>query len=58
LLSNHYKFTGSTLAKAILDDFEKESRWFVKVMPRDYRRVLEHKAEIEAKAAALGQRQA
>jgi glutamate synthase domain-containing protein 3 len=58
LLSNHFKFTGSTVAKAILDDFEKESRWFVKVMPRDYRRVLEHKAEIEAKAQALGQRQA
>ena len=40
LLENHYKFTGSPLAKAVLDDFEKELRWFVKVMPTDYRDVL------------------
>jgi hypothetical protein len=26
-------------------------------MPRDYRRVLEHRAEIEARAAALSRRQ-
>jgi glutamate synthase domain-containing protein 3 len=57
MLENHYKFTGSTKAKAILDDFEKEVRWFVKVMPTDYRRVLENKVAIEARAAALGQRQ-
>ena len=41
LLSRHHQFTGSTRAKAILDDFDKEVRWFVKVMPTDYRRVLE-----------------
>jgi glutamate synthase domain-containing protein 3 len=41
LLTNHLKYTGSPVAKAILDDFEKEIRWFVKVMPTDYRRVLE-----------------
>ncbi len=58
LLTNHYRYTGSPVAKAILDDFEIESRWFVKVMPTDYRRVLEQKAQIEAKATALGQRQA
>jgi glutamate synthase domain-containing protein 2/glutamate synthase domain-containing protein 3 len=58
LLENHYKFTGSTKAKAILDDWENELRWFIKVMPTDYRRVLEHQAEIEAKASQLAQRQA
>jgi glutamate synthase (NADPH/NADH) large chain len=58
LLENHFKFTGSPKAKAILDDFEKEVRWFVKVMPTDYRRVLENSAAIEARAKALGQRQA
>jgi glutamate synthase domain-containing protein 3 len=58
LLENHLKYTGSTKAKAILDDWEKELRWFVKVMPTDYRRVLEHQAEIEAKAQQLGERQA
>ncbi|HTL30374.1 MAG TPA: glutamate synthase-related protein, partial [Tepidisphaeraceae bacterium] len=57
LLENHYKFTGSTKAKAILDDWENELRWFVKVMPTDYRRVLEHQAEIEARANQLAQRQ-
>jgi len=57
LLENHQRYTGSPVAKAILDDFKNELRWFVKVMPTDYRRVLEHKAEIEAKAALLGKRQ-
>ncbi len=41
LLTNHYRHTGSTVAKAVLDDFENELRWFVKVMPNDYRKVLE-----------------
>jgi glutamate synthase domain-containing protein 3 len=57
LLENHYKFTGSPKAKSILDDFEKEIRWFVKVMPTDYRRVLDNRAAIEERAKALGQRQ-
>jgi glutamate synthase domain-containing protein 2/glutamate synthase domain-containing protein 3 len=58
LLENHQKFTGSSVAKAILDDLEKEIKWFVKVMPTDYRRVLEHKAEVEERARQLAQRQA
>ncbi|HEY0008592.1 MAG TPA: glutamate synthase large subunit, partial [Tepidisphaeraceae bacterium] len=53
LLTNHYAHTGSTRAKAILDDFEKELRWFVKVMPTDYRRVLENKAALEVQAQQL-----
>ena len=57
LLENHHKFTGSPLARAVLDDFEKELRWFVKVMPTDYRRVLEHQAEIEERARQLAERQ-
>jgi len=57
LLENHVKFTDSAVAKAILADWERELRYFVKVMPRDYRRVLEHRAEIEARAAALSKRQ-
>ncbi|HEX8325784.1 MAG TPA: glutamate synthase large subunit [Tepidisphaeraceae bacterium] len=43
LLEKHHAYTGSTRAKSILDDFEKEVRWFVKVMPTDYRRVLEQR---------------
>ncbi|HEY7090834.1 MAG TPA: glutamate synthase large subunit, partial [Tepidisphaeraceae bacterium] len=57
LLTNHLKYTGSPIAKAILDDFEKEIRWFVKVMPTDYRRVLEHQSEMDERAKALGRRQ-
>ena len=56
MLENHLKFTGSTVAKAVLDDFEKELRWFVKVMPTDYRRVLEHQAEMEERARQLSER--
>ncbi len=58
LLTRHAALTASPVAQAILDDWEKEKRWFVKVMPNDYRRVLEHKAEMEAKAVQLSQRQA
>jgi glutamate synthase (ferredoxin) len=56
LLENHAKYTGSTRAKAILDDFEKEIRWFIKVMPTDYRRVLENQAEIDESARNLAER--
>jgi glutamate synthase domain-containing protein 2/glutamate synthase domain-containing protein 1/glutamate synthase domain-containing protein 3 len=57
LLENHVKYTGSSEAKRILDDWSRELRYFVKVMPNDYRRVLENRAEIEARAAALSKRQ-
>ena len=57
LLENHLKFTGSTVAKSILDDWDKERQYFVKVMPKDYRRVLEHQSEMESRAAALSKRQ-
>jgi len=58
LLENHAKYTDSAKAKAILDDWDNELRWFVKVMPTDYRRVLEHQAEIDEKARQLSERQA
>jgi glutamate synthase (NADPH/NADH) large chain len=43
LISNHYDFTGSTVARAILDDWQTAQKRFVKVMPRDYKRVLEER---------------
>jgi glutamate synthase domain-containing protein 3 len=57
LLENHARLTGSPVAKGILADWEKELRWFVKVMPNDYRKALEKKAEIEERAKKLSQRQ-
>jgi glutamate synthase (NADPH/NADH) large chain len=41
LLRNHYTFTGSASAKRILEDWDAMLPRFVKVFPRDYRRVLE-----------------
>ncbi len=57
LLENHAKYTDSPVAKAILADFDNELRWFVKVMPSDYRHVLEHAAEMDERAKKLGQLQ-
>jgi glutamate synthase (NADPH/NADH) large chain len=41
MIENHYRFTGSTQAKAILENWESRLPLFVKVMPVDYRKVLE-----------------
>ena len=40
LIANHLKFTGSTRAREILDDWENSKKKFVKVMPVEYRRAL------------------
>jgi glutamate synthase domain-containing protein 3 len=58
LLENHARLTNSPLAQNVLDNFDREIKWFVKVMPTDYRRVIEHQAEIEERARQLAQRQA
>ena len=41
MIRNQYKFTESKIAKKITDDFDKELKYFVKVMPRDYKAVLQ-----------------
>ena len=43
LVNNHHKYTRSTVAKKILDDFINEIKKFVKVMPIEYKRILEGK---------------
>ncbi|MCX5668971.1 MAG: glutamate synthase large subunit [Candidatus Omnitrophica bacterium] len=43
LLVNHYKYTQSPKAKQILNDFHKYANIFVKVMPLEYKRILEEK---------------
>ncbi|GMW02701.1 MAG: glutamate synthase [Candidatus Hydrogenedentota bacterium] len=40
MLDRHVQYTGSTVAKRILDNWTSESQHFVRVMPRDYARVL------------------
>ncbi len=41
LLERHLEYTGSTVARRLLEDWPAAARKFVKVMPTDYRRVLE-----------------
>jgi len=43
LLSNHYRYTKSNIAKDILDDFKSRAKKFVKVMPLEYKRILQEK---------------
>jgi glutamate synthase domain-containing protein 3 len=44
LLVEHHQLTGSTKALAIVDDWENELRWFVKVMPNGYKKALMQRA--------------
>ncbi|MBI5506725.1 MAG: glutamate synthase large subunit [Deltaproteobacteria bacterium] len=41
LLSRHIQYTNSTVAQALLDSWDEGCRRFVKVMPTEYRKVLE-----------------
>jgi glutamate synthase domain-containing protein 3 len=41
LLHNHYQYTQSRVAGRILDNFVREIKKFIKVMPLEYKRVLE-----------------
>ncbi|HZZ75896.1 MAG TPA: glutamate synthase subunit alpha, partial [Puia sp.] len=43
MISRHYAYTGSTVAKFVLQDFENQLRNFVKVFPKDYKKVLHDK---------------
>jgi glutamate synthase (ferredoxin) len=50
LIRQHVEYTGSDLGARVLVDWEAVLPSFVKIMPRDYRRVL----QAQAKAAAAG----
>ncbi len=52
MIQRHYEFTGSTVARFILDDFDNQLPHFVKVFPRDYKRVLIEQAHKEAKVTS------
>jgi glutamate synthase (NADPH/NADH) large chain len=43
LIENHLHYTGSSVARFLLDDFENQLKYFVKVFPRDYKKVLQQK---------------
>ncbi len=43
MISKHYQHTNSTVAKFILNDFENQLKNFVKVFPKDYKKILSEK---------------
>jgi len=53
LLSRHYKFTGSKKARMILENPEKYLPMFIKVIPYDYKKVMQEQKleEIRKKIA-------
>ncbi len=48
LIEKHQKYTGSTVAEQIIGDWKKMLPQFIKVMPRDYKRVLLEQAQKQA----------
>ena len=50
LIENHHRYTGSAVAEAILDELGTTPWQFVKVMPADYKRVLEQRRTAVAPA--------
>ena len=46
MITMHYQYTNSTVANFILNDFESQLKNFVKVFPRDYKRVLAEKKQL------------
>ncbi len=49
MITKHFAYTGSTVAEAILKDWDATLRKFIKVMPKEYRRYLN---ELAARAEA------
>ncbi|MFM1921875.1 MAG: hypothetical protein RLZZ303_3509 [Candidatus Hydrogenedentota bacterium] len=45
MLERHLKYTGSEVAQRILENWESELRHFVRVMPRDFARVMKQQEE-------------
>jgi glutamate synthase (NADPH/NADH) large chain len=55
MIEKHLRFTGSTLALAIVDDWEAARRKFIKVFPAEYKRALTemHEAKAAGRAAVV-----
>jgi glutamate synthase domain-containing protein 2/glutamate synthase domain-containing protein 1/glutamate synthase domain-containing protein 3 len=53
MIENYVKYTGSKEADAILNDWENAKEKFIKVMPRDYKRVLQSKEAVEERELEL-----
>ena len=57
MLRDHVRFTGSTVAARLLADWDAAKGRFVKVIPRDYKRVLmaEARARSESREPAFNE---
>jgi glutamate synthase domain-containing protein 3 len=53
IIERHVALTGSELGARILEDWRTARAQFVKVMPRDYKRVVEAEANAAAEGRAL-----
>jgi glutamate synthase (NADPH/NADH) large chain len=54
LISRHYEYTKSKKARMILDDFDQYLPMFIKVIPYDYKKVLEEQKLEEIKKKIAG----
>jgi glutamate synthase (NADPH/NADH) large chain len=46
MIENHYLNTGSTVAQFVLSDFDNQLKNFIKVFPRDYKKVINEKRQM------------
>jgi glutamate synthase domain-containing protein 3 len=53
LLVRHHQYTASPLAQRILDEWDNLAGKFVKVMPTEYRQVLERQLNLKSDMARL-----
>jgi len=51
LIQRHFEYTGSAVAERVLKNWEASLSQFVKVMPTDYKRVLEQQKQAQSKRA-------
>jgi glutamate synthase (NADPH) large chain len=49
MITKHYAYTGSTVARFVLDDFDNQLKHFVKVFPKDYKKALQKKGVLKEK---------
>ena len=47
MITKHYAYTGSTVAKFVLDDLENQTKNFVKVFPADYKKAIQQKSKVK-----------
>jgi glutamate synthase domain-containing protein 3 len=53
LIVRHHQYTASTVARRILDSWDEHRGKFVKVMPTEYRQVLERQLNLKSDMARL-----